>query len=120
MTSWLRSVSQHDLFVSVLVVGEIRRGVERLRVRDPAQATGFEEWLSELKLRFGNRIVGIDREVAEEWGRINSRRPVAVEDGLMAATARVRGMVFVTRNVADVATSAFRSSIHGNRGCPEP
>lgn len=102
VTGWLRSVRADELFVSALVVGEIRRGIERLRGRDPAQVTVFEEWLSELTLSFGNRILAIDREVAEEWGRINARRPIPVEDGLMAATASVWGMVFVTRNVTDV------------------
>lgn len=63
----------------------------------------FEAWLGELRSRFGDRIVPIDAEIAEEWGRINAVDPVPVEDGLMAATAKVRGMVFVTRNVADVA-----------------
>jgi predicted nucleic acid-binding protein len=101
--AWLASVPSEELFISVLVIGEIRRGIERLRVRDPAQAGVFERWLSELREHFGDRIVPIDAAVAEEWGRINAADPVPVEDGLMAATAKVRGMVFVTRNVGDVA-----------------
>ena len=103
VAAWLASVPSDELFMSVLVVGEIRRGIERLRVRDPAQAEVFERWLSELGERFGDRIVPIDAAVAEEWGRINAAAPVPVEDGLMTATAKVRGMVFVTRNVRDVA-----------------
>lgn len=103
VVAWLGSVHPEELFVSVLVLGEIHRGIERLRDRDPAQAGVFERWLEELRRHFDDRIVAIDTEIAEEWGRINAAGPVPVEDGLMAASARVHGMVFVTRNVAHVA-----------------
>ncbi len=96
------------LFVSVLVLGEIRRGIERLRPRNPAQSEVFERWLNELRLRFADRIVPIDTAIAEEWGRINAASPVPVKDGLMVASAKVRGMAFVTRNVADVASTGTR------------
>lgn len=102
VAAWLGSVPADELFVSVLVLGEVRRGIERLRVRDPDQAEVFERWLGELRHRFADRIVPIDTEIAEEWGRITAVTPVPVEDGLMAATAKVRGMVFVTRNVGHV------------------
>ena len=105
VTAWLRSVPADELFLSALVVGEIRRGIELLRDRDPAQAGVFERWLNDLKQRFGDRIIPIDGAIAEEWGRINARDPIGVEDGLMAATAKVRGMTIVTRNVADVERS---------------
>ena len=108
VVAWLRAVPAEELFLSVLVVGEIRRGIERLRPRDPAQSEEFERWLDELRHRFADRIVPIDTAIAEEWGRINAAGPVPVEDGLMAASAKVRGMVFVTRNVADVAGTGTR------------
>lgn len=108
VVTWLRSVPSHELFLSALVLGEVRRGIERLRDRDPVQAEVFERWLAELRDRFGARIIPIDAEIAEEWGRINALDPVPVEDGLMAATAKVRGMVFVTRNVAHVARTGVR------------
>lgn len=108
VSAWLATVPAVDLFVSAIVLGEIRRDIERLRGRDAAQAAVFEAWLGELRSRFGDRIVPIDAEIAEEWGRINAVDPVPVEDGLMAATAKVRGMVFVTRNVADVARTGAR------------
>lgn len=105
VSAWLRSVARSELFLSALVLGEIRRGIERLRPRDPAQAGVFERWLNELEQRFGDRIIPIDGAIAEEWGRINAADPLPVEDGLMAATATVRGMILVTRNVTDVARS---------------
>jgi predicted nucleic acid-binding protein len=100
---WFRSVEDSDLYLSVLVVGEIRQGVERLRRRDPKRATAYESWLADLRLRYRERIVPISSEIAEEWGRRNVPDPLGVVDGLLAATAKVIGLTLVTRNTADVA-----------------
>ncbi len=99
---WISSVSSEDLYVSALVVGEVRRGVERLRRRDPDQAGVYEAWLATVLRDYADRILPVDVEAAEEWGRMSVPDPVPVVDGLMAATAKVRGMTFVTRNTADV------------------
>lgn len=103
VVAWMRSARREETFVSALVLGEVRRGIERLRVRDPTQAAILEQWLTSLHQQFANRIIPIDVEIAEEWGRISAAAGVPAVDGLMAATAKVRGLVFVTRNVADVA-----------------
>ena len=91
-----------DLFLSVLVVGEIRNGIEKVRRRDGAAAAALEDWLEGLVASHGDRILPVDRKVAEEWGRLASRRTLPVVDGLMAATAIVHGLTLVTRNVRDV------------------
>ncbi len=106
--AWLAQRSPDELYVSVLVVGEIRGGIERLRRRDAAQAMVIEAWLHALQRDYVDRIVPITAEIAEEWGRLNVPDPVAVVDGLMAATARVRGMTLVTRNTAHVAQTGVR------------
>ena len=106
--AWLASVPEADLYLSVLVVGEIRQGVERLRRRDPARVAPYEAWLSELLRHFTDRLVPITADVCEEWGRLNVPDPLPVVDGLMAATAKVRGWTFVTRNVADLARADVR------------
>jgi toxin FitB len=106
--SWLASVAADELYLSVLVVGEIRQGIERLRRRDPARAVGFDTWLSTLLHDYGDRIVPVSAEVAEEWGRLNVPDPLPVIDGLMAATAKLRGWAFVTRNVADLTGAGVR------------
>jgi len=106
--AWLASVPDAELYVSVLVIGEIRQGIERLRRRDPAQVVVFETWLSTLLHDYADRIVPVTAEVAEEWGRLNVPDPLPVIDGLMAATAKVRGWTFVTRNVADLARAGVR------------
>ncbi len=105
---WLSLVVAEDLYLSVLVIGEIRQGIEGLRRRDPIQADHLEVWLSGLRRRYADRILPIDLEIAEEWGRMNAPDPISSRDGLMAATAKVRGMTFVTRNTADVARTGVR------------
>lgn len=73
-----------------------------MRGRDSIQADHLETWLSGLRRRYADRILPMDLEIAEEWGRMNAPNPISSRDGLMTATAKVRGMTFVTRNTADV------------------
>jgi toxin FitB len=105
---WFTSVPAAELYLSVLVVGEIRQGVERLARRDPAQAEVVERWLTQLVAVYQDRIVPITTDVAEAWGRLNVPDPVPVVDGLLAATALVHGWTMVTRNIADVASTGVR------------
>jgi toxin FitB len=105
---WLASVPEPELYLSVLVVGEIRQGIERLRRRDPGQAAPYETWLAALVHGFADRLVPVTAEVCEEWGRLDVPDPLPVTDGLMAATAKVRGWTFVTRNVAGLARTGVR------------
>ena len=88
--------------MSVLVVGELRRGVERIRRKDPRQAAGLERWLGRLVAAHADRILPVDLEVAEAWGRLSASRPASLVDTLLAATAQVHGLILVTRNTKDV------------------
>jgi toxin FitB len=106
--SWLASVADSELYLSALVIGEIRQGIERLRRRDPARAVVFDTWLSALLRDYGDRIIPVTAEVAQEWGRLNVPDPLPVIDGLMAATATLRGWTFGTRNVADLTRAGVR------------
>jgi toxin FitB len=108
VSAWFASVPDDELFLSVLVVGEIRQGIERLARRDLAQAEIFEQWLGRLVHAYGDRIVPITARVAEAWGRLNVPDPVPVVDGLMAATALVHDWTLVTRNVDDGASTGVR------------
>jgi len=99
--AWARDVEDADLYLSALTLGEIRKGIEGLRDRDPAQADVFAVWLSELHGRFTERILPIDAQVADEWGRLNAVRTRSTVDSLIAATARIHQLTVVTRNVSD-------------------
>lgn len=101
--AWLAGVGDEDIYLSVLVVGELRRGTELLRRRDSRQAMALEQWLDRLMTDHADRILGIDLAVAEVWGRLTAARPASVVDALLAATAHVHGLTLVTRNVKDVA-----------------
>jgi len=103
VAAWYASTRPDELFLSVLVLGEVRRGAARLRKRDTAQARAVERWLILAVDQFGDRLLHVDRWVAEEWGRIDARTPVPPIDGLLAATAQVKGFTLVTGNVKDIA-----------------
>jgi toxin FitB len=100
---WASSADQSELHTSVLVLGEFKRGIERVRSKDPRFATELELWLSRVVARMGNRILPVDQGIALTWGRIAAARTVAPIDGLLAATALTHGLTMVTRNVKDIA-----------------
>ncbi len=106
--AWFGSVRGIDLYLSVLVIGEIRQGIERLRRRDASQADVYEAWLARLRRDYADRILPITGDVAEEWGKINVPDPVPVIDGLLAATAKVHGLTLVTRNTTEIARTGVR------------
>lgn len=99
---WYAGIPEGDLFISVVVAGELRKGVERLSRRDPRQAEALDRWLREVERSYADRVLPIDARVADVWGRISAIRPVPVVDALLAATVRVHDMILVTRNSSDV------------------
>lgn len=103
VAAWFQRVSSGELYLSVLVVGEIQQGADRLRRRDARQAAVYDEWLAALRRDFAERLMGVTVDVAEAWGRLNVPDPIPVVDGLMAATAQVHGLTFVTRNTQGLA-----------------
>lgn len=108
VAAWWSSIEDRDLFLSTLTIGEIRKGVEGVRARDPEKARMLEAWLHTVVDAFGSRVLGVDAAVADSWGRISAIRSVPVVDALLAATASVHGLVLVTRNAADVAGLGVR------------
>ncbi len=105
MRGWLASVADDELFLSVLVLGEVRRGVESIRRRDPSSATALDSWLLRVVADYGSHILPVTTEIAEMWGRFNVPRTLPVVDSLLAATAHVHGLTLVTRNVRDVTST---------------
>jgi hypothetical protein len=103
VAAWYASVADEEIYLSVLVAGEIRKGIELARRRDPAKARVLDQWLKEVDLAFADRMLPVDRAVTDAWGAMSAQRPVPVIDGLLAATAKVHGLVLVTRNDTHVA-----------------
>ena len=103
LRAWFAQVEEPSLCTSVLVVGELRRGIESLRRRDVPSALALEHWLAGITGGFADRILPVDQAVAEQWGRLHVPDPVPTVDGLLAATAMVHGLTLVTGNTRDVA-----------------
>jgi predicted nucleic acid-binding protein len=108
VTGWFDTAPKAELYLSCLTIGEIQRGIERLRRKDEVQAKAIERWLVGLRRFYQDRIVDIDIEIAERWGRLSAAATLPVIDGLLAATALTRDWTVVTRNVADFAPSGAR------------
>jgi toxin FitB len=106
--AWFDDAREGELFTSVLVLGEIRRGIESIRRRDAPSALALEQWLARLASDFADRVLPVDAHVADRWGGLNVPDPIPTVDGLLAATALVHDLVLVTRNVRDVERTGVR------------
>lgn len=105
---WFRRRRPQDVFLSVLTVGELRRGVRRIQRRDSKAASVMEVWLDRILDRFRDRVLDVDLAVAERWGHLGVPDPLPDGDGLIAATALVHDLVVVTRNVKHIAPTGAR------------
>ena len=103
--AWFAQASYGDLFLSVLIIGELQQGIARLRRRDAPQASRLAEKLRTLESTFQDRILPITTPIAKRWAENNVPNPLPLVDGLLAATAQEHGLVLVTRNTRDVAPS---------------
>jgi predicted nucleic acid-binding protein len=108
VTAWFAAVPEEELFLSVLVVGELRQGVERLRRRDLEGAERLDRWLGALLEDYADRILPLELRAAELWGRLNVPDPLPAVDGLLAATAITYDLALVTRNGRDVERTGVR------------
>ena len=103
---WIDETEETILFLSVLTLGEVRNGIERLN--SGKRRGRLESWLTvDLRLRFQDRILTVNEAIAERWGALSATaakkgRPVPVIDGLLAATALHHDLMLVTRNDTDV------------------
>ena len=103
VVEWLKETPEEALFLSALVIGELRQGVARKRRKDPSSALHLGRWLDRLVERYASRILAVDLRVAELWAELGVPDPLPLFDGLLVATALAHDLTLVTRNVRDVA-----------------
>jgi toxin FitB len=102
VVAWIQARPRQSLFLSVLTLGEIRKGLERLE--DTARKQSLLDWLEvELPNYFLSRVLAVDAHTADRWGRLMAEagRPLPAIDGLLAATALQHDLTLVTRNIKD-------------------
>ena len=100
--TWLREHRRDEFWLSVLVVGELIRGVGLLARRDRSAAAALTSWLSATVADYQDRILPVTTSICVRWGRLSVPDPPPVVDGLIAATALEHDLTLVTGNVADV------------------
>jgi predicted nucleic acid-binding protein len=99
---WTLQTSINEIGTSVLVLAEIRRGIELKRRSDPEQARRMDHWFEAMRNGLGHRVLPIDETICDAWARMSVPDPLPFIDGLLAATGKTHGLTLVTRNIADV------------------
>jgi predicted nucleic acid-binding protein len=106
---WVAGIRPDEAFLSVLTLGEIRRGIELHRAKDAKAAGALERWLLGLEAHYAERILPITAAIADRWGRLSLTQPIPVSDGLIAATGLEHRLTVVTRNVVDFERSGVNT-----------
>lgn len=106
--AWLDEQDEASLFISVITLGEIKKGILKLRKADPGRSQKLTAWLGKVEQRFAGRILPLDAATLHVWAQIaayaeQAGQPLPVMDGLIMATAQCHGLTVVTRNVQDFA-----------------
>ena len=103
---WLDEQDEASLFISVISLGEIEKGILKLRTSDPRRSQKLTAWLGKVEQRFAGRILPLDTAALHVWAQLAASAELAgqalpVIDGLIMATAQCHGLTVVTRNVQD-------------------
>lgn len=104
--AWLDDQDETSLYLSVITLGEIEKGILKLRTADPRRSQKLTAWLGKMEQRFAGRILSLDAAALHAWAQLAAQselagRPLPVMDGLLMATAQCHGLTVVTRNVQD-------------------
>jgi toxin FitB len=100
VVAWLRELRDEQIFLSAVTFGEIQRGIERIRSQDRIKAQEIESWMEHLA--GSSQVLPMDTNCFREWERLmEGKRDFLVEDAMIAATARIYGLILATRNVKD-------------------
>jgi len=115
VAAWWSTVAPEEIFLSVLTIGEIRKGVENIRRRDARSASTLETWLLQIISHYRDQILPIELDIVEEWGWMSVPNPLPVIDGLIAATNPFELAIVWPKLTVDVASALLDSawSDHG-------
>jgi predicted nucleic acid-binding protein len=108
VTAFLALARSEELFISVLTLGEFRKGVEAKRRTDPVAAEQLQLWADTIETEFADRVLPVNKTVARLWGELSAARPLPAIDTLIAATAIAHGLTLVTRNTRDMESTGVR------------
>jgi toxin FitB len=103
VAKWVATAAIVEMGTSVVVLAELRRGIESKRRKDPKQAQDLERWFLKTRLNLADRVYPVTEPIADVWARQSVPDLLPFVDGVLAATALVHGWILVTRNVKDVA-----------------
>lgn len=98
---WWLAMEGQELFLSVMTLGEVRKGIDRLRTRDVPQVLVLERWLDKVRREFNGRLIPVTVEIADRWGKFQATRSLPEVDALLAATVLEHDLILVTRNETD-------------------
>ncbi|MGH8017660.1 MAG: type II toxin-antitoxin system VapC family toxin [Opitutaceae bacterium] len=107
LSSWMSGIRPDEAFLSVLTLGEIRRGIEMHRLKNPLGAGNLERWLRGLEAHYADRVLPVTADIADRWGRPGLKQRLPVIDGLLAATGLEHKLTLVTRNTVDFQRSGI-------------
>jgi predicted nucleic acid-binding protein len=101
LEAWFKRQRESDLFLSVVTIGEIERGIQRQQAIDPEFARTLAGWLDSVTTIYGERILPFDLAAARRWGQLSARIGSNSPDLMIAATALEHGLTVATRNISD-------------------
>ena len=101
LVAWFKKQRTTDLFLSVITIGEIERGIARQRATDPGFAAALTAWLDQVLALYGERVLSFELQMPQRWGLLSATLGNESVDLMIAATALERGLTVVTRNVSD-------------------
>jgi predicted nucleic acid-binding protein len=106
--AFLNTADADSLFLNVLTLGELRKGVQAKRRTDVVTADRLGAWIDDIEITFADRVLPVDAATARRWGELSATRSLPVIDTLIAATAIGHDLTLITRNTRDVELTGVR------------